>query len=313
MEAKDILTLIIALAALFISLLTFYVNSLRKPRFKVVPGNSLQFFYFPNNTLSLTIPMVFFNQGSKHDIVPEVSGTLFDKGNKRKSDITWQAFFKYTSLGSDKEFKPFTEFDGWISPITVQAYDAVTKMIQFTTTREFDLLEGNYQIQFSYLRSLHSLRHRTVKMLFHVSSDNAIFLREKGVSDENGIAKGTLKIGIKEDLWIRKIQRLMKFISYPIGILLLLLMLLFGISRYTGLFTAREGVLGNAGRRWQLLAKPPGGDPIELDSYVDQEACKAIQQSFMRMALNQGYPLPILQCKNLYPWWMQFLSWIERL
>lgn len=134
MNSTTILPLLITLAALVVSTLTFYFNFFRKADLELFPGE-LMLTYEPNYSLRLHSNFTLFNSGALPGALIYLEGTISSASGDNEAGFRWLNFTQSLSISEPgEEVKPWLTFSGWVEPVTIPGRSATVKGILLYTT-----------------------------------------------------------------------------------------------------------------------------------------------------------------------------------
>jgi hypothetical protein len=142
----QLIPLIISSLALIVSVITFYILYFKKPELSILLADKLKCFSGEGRLASVNT-ITIFNKGAQHGAVYKITSTLRHKQSNQFTESDWLMFVQDKNVGKEGEnFKSHGAFESWAETILIQGRSAVTKKIQFKSTKDFTFQEGDYEL-----------------------------------------------------------------------------------------------------------------------------------------------------------------------
>lgn len=195
METKDVATLLVSLLALGVSGGTWYFNVLKKAALKVVAGDEVSLHYLHDGKLLFTSNFAVFNEGARAGALLRLSGTISSSSEARTSDFRWRSFTESKNIGNPGEaVQRVTNFKKWAQTIAISGHSAVVEGIACVTENPFELTKGDYVVEFTGMVGPKRRELPQGRYAFHVTSEGAQFLIERGTANSEGVVSAMLRL-----------------------------------------------------------------------------------------------------------------------
>jgi hypothetical protein len=115
---------LISLVALLVSVVSFYVSSLKPAHVSMSVGDSMQIWHDLDQRLEIDLPIVFRNSGSEAGVLRSLAIILRDPRSEESLFISW--------YGTKSTSGATWVYDTVLTPITVPAGGELSKMVNFS-------------------------------------------------------------------------------------------------------------------------------------------------------------------------------------
>lgn len=190
---------LIALSALFVSLFTLffslYFQFIKPPSVKIGIGDISKLYLMNEGNIVISFNLTFFNDGARWEAIYKIDGNLRNLENNEITKLFWQNFVKEERIGGKgKPYKIWNVFDGRVVTIIVPGYQAITKNIQFFSTKKIEVNAGTYEITlFAHMLSSKN-KTRQIKYLINLSENDCKHVLENCIANESGLYTDSLEI-----------------------------------------------------------------------------------------------------------------------
>jgi hypothetical protein len=152
-QAKDVITLLIAVAAFLTASTNVWVAYIRPRRLKCDLADTLRIFYSsrPQHILRFLVDVFAINTGAKPGVISRMAIEISGSNNK-STVLRWREIMKNEDIADAGEpRKVWTRFVGFASAVLVPKYDAKLVEAVFLADENFDLVEGvTYRFRLLY-------------------------------------------------------------------------------------------------------------------------------------------------------------------
>jgi hypothetical protein len=196
LQAKDIITAVIALAAFFTALTSVWVAYLRPRKFDCELGPVIRFGYGPNSDHRLIVrgDVVITNVGARPGILTRMAIRI--SYGSQNTDLHWSEVLKTENIaGKGEPRKLWTDFAAFASLIPVPRYDSKLVEAGFWSGHPTTLLPNvpyNFQLRYETAGS-RKVRHGAMQK-FTLSQEACSFLDAHCTGDERGIREKHLEL-----------------------------------------------------------------------------------------------------------------------
>jgi hypothetical protein len=191
----SIIGLVTSLLAFAVSAAAFYFNLLRKADLEIVVGDSISFSADQEGYLQLVAEFTLINKGALPGALVRLQGSISTKDGSRVAGLRWDAFIDSKDIGKPGEtFKPYQVYAGSAEAISLPGRSTVSEGISLLTEDSFDLVEGDYVIDFVGLEGPKRRALPKVQYSIHLSSQQVQYLREKCTANAEGVFEDSLRV-----------------------------------------------------------------------------------------------------------------------
>jgi hypothetical protein len=194
-QAKDLVTLLIAVAAFLTAATNVWVAYIRPRRLKCDLADTLRISYSsrPQHLLRFLVDVFAINTGAKPGVVSrmaiEVSGP-----NGNSTVLRWREITKNEdTAGAGEPRRVWTRFGGFASAVLVPKYDAKLVEAVFLADQTFDLVEGvTYRFRLLYWLAGKEKCFRGGERQLAISPSIFKFLETRATADQTGVVERLL-------------------------------------------------------------------------------------------------------------------------
>jgi hypothetical protein len=191
----SIFSLVTSFLAFAVSAAAFYFNLLKKADLELIVGDSINLSTDQDGFLQLVAQFTLINNGALPGALVKLMGNISNKDRSRTTTFSWDTFIEMKDIGKPGEtFKPYQVYAGVADTISLPGRATVTKAITLLAEDSFDLVEGDYVIEFVGLEGPKRRALPKVDYPIHVTSEDVRYLREKGTANSEGVFEDTLRL-----------------------------------------------------------------------------------------------------------------------
>jgi hypothetical protein len=187
-NAKDIITAIIALAALLTSLTNVWVAYLRRHKLRCDLADVLRIGYGPrpNHYLMFKIEVFAMNTGARPGVITRMAVQL--TGHHSQTMLYWTEVTRTENIAPKGEpRKIWTDFAGFASPVLIPKYDSRLIEAAFWADRTADLAVGHaYRFKLMFWVAGREKAYSGGQRMFKLTPIEHDFLERVATSDARG-------------------------------------------------------------------------------------------------------------------------------
>jgi hypothetical protein len=196
-QAKDLITLLIALAAFLTAATNVWVAYIRPRRLKCELSNTLRVFYSqrPDHLLRFLIDVVAINTGARPGVITGMAIHIVCATDRSKEMLVrWREILTNENIAEKGEARKIsTKFLGFASAVLVPKYDARLIEAAFYADRNYDLQEGlAYNFRLLYWLDNKNECFRGTEKNLTITTNIFKFLESKATANEKGITERLL-------------------------------------------------------------------------------------------------------------------------
>jgi hypothetical protein len=198
-QLKDLVTGLIAAAALVTSLTGVWVGYLRPRKLRCDLGEKLRLFYTskPNCLLRIFADVYALNTGAKPGVITRMNIEISDIARKGiAGTLYWREFTKTENIaGKGEPRKIWTSFAGLASPVLVPKYDACLVEAGFLCDDQFALAENaTYELRLLVWIAGRNGPIKSPPRRITTTDEMLHFLATKATGDSKGIVERHLNL-----------------------------------------------------------------------------------------------------------------------
>ena len=147
-QPKDKITLVLSIAAVFISLVTLFLTVLRPAAIEVFLGDFLILRLTWDNYVFVAPEVGLYNAGAKVGTVFKISGMLTSLDVDRSVSLRWKEVWEVQNLAEPGETtKPWWRFASFPELIVIPKTETALRRLCLVTANQFKLLPGLYELK----------------------------------------------------------------------------------------------------------------------------------------------------------------------
>jgi len=201
LQAKDVITALIGLAALITSITSLWAGYLKKARLRFTLPGQLGLSYSKDMQLIIIAEIAASNVGARPGVITQMGLKLTREGEEPIS-LTWREILVTENIAEKGQpRKVWTSFAGFSSPVVIPKYDAKQINAGFWSPEKPLLNPGTYRLRLSASQADRKKLLSSDERSIEFSQAALDVLSKYTVADQTGIRKTRLDMFFEDETY----------------------------------------------------------------------------------------------------------------